>query len=112
MAQAGVVYKNVFIFRHIYMVRAGGGAWRVEWAVKLDDLIDAPRAVGDKLVLNIKQVSILNKNTSRRPSNLRPSHLRPSSRGNNSTKHFSNTDDDKAYSYTQIQIRSFLIRKQ
>lgn len=40
------------------MVRAGGanGCWHVEWAVKLNDLIGAPRLQGDKLVLNIKQV--------------------------------------------------------
>lgn len=50
--------ENMLFRRHIYMVRAGGssGSWHVEWAVKLNDLIDAPRIDNDKLVLNIKQV--------------------------------------------------------
>nr|XP_026488707.1 vacuolar protein sorting-associated protein 13A-like isoform X1 [Vanessa tameamea] len=41
--------------RHIFVVRAGGRGWRVEWAVRLDQLIGAPRAQDGALVLNIKQ---------------------------------------------------------
>lgn len=44
------------------MVRAGGasGAWHVEWAVTLDDIIGSPTVLEDKLVLNIKQDELVN----------------------------------------------------
>lgn len=48
--------------QHIFMVRAGGasGAWHVEWAVTLDDIIGSPTVLEDKLVLNIKQDELVN----------------------------------------------------
>lgn len=50
----------ILIFRHIFLVRAGGGkGWHVEWAVRLDDLLGVPVATDGKLVLNIKQVFLL-----------------------------------------------------
>ncbi|CAH2085047.1 unnamed protein product [Euphydryas editha] len=41
--------------KHIFVVRAGARGWRVEWAVRLDQLIGPPRVTDGALVLNIKQ---------------------------------------------------------
>ncbi|XP_064292158.1 intermembrane lipid transfer protein VPS13A-like [Plodia interpunctella] len=48
--------------QHIFMVRAGAnsGSWHTEWAVKLDELVGAPAALGDRLLLNIKQDEMVN----------------------------------------------------
>ncbi|CAH2260106.1 jg4815 [Pararge aegeria aegeria] len=47
--------------QHIFLVRAGGAkGWRIEWVVKLDDLLGAPVAKDGKLVLSVKQDEMVN----------------------------------------------------